>query len=72
MELDLKLERLVKGQQQYKSANLGCNLLISRIQRKYTENSSQEVLNSCVQELKTFFEKYKVISAKDIEEIAKL
>ncbi|MGI6623407.1 MAG: hypothetical protein GX227_03460 [Clostridiaceae bacterium] len=72
MELDSKFEKLIKGEVQYKSANLGCNLLISRLQRKYDQDSSQEVLNSCIQELKTFFEKYKVISAKDLEEIAKL
>lgn len=72
MELDSKFEKLIKGEVQYKSANLGCNLLISRLQRKYDQDSSQEVLNSCIQELKTFFEKDKVISAKDLEEIAKI
>lgn len=72
MELDTKFEKLVKGQAQYKSTNLGCNLLISRLQRKYEMDGSQEVLDSCVQELKNFFEKYKSISAKDLEEIAKL
>lgn len=72
MDLELKFEKLVKGQMAYKSANLGCNLLIARLQRKYAESSSDEVLNVCLQEMKTYFEKYKTISAKDIEEIAKL
>jgi len=39
MQLDLKFEKLIKGQAEYKSANLGLNLLISRLQRKYSENS---------------------------------
>ncbi len=72
MELDIKFEKLVKGQAQYKSANLGCNLLISRLQRKFSENTSQEVLKGCIQEMNVFFTKYKNITKNDIEEISKL
>lgn len=72
MELDFKFERLIKGQIQYTSSNLGFNLLISRLQRKYAQDSSQNSLNSCIQEMKAFFEKYKAISTKDLEEISKL
>jgi len=72
MQLDLKFEKLIKGQAEYKSANLGLNLLISRLQRKYSENSSSEVLNSCLQEMNAFFAKYKNIVKTDIEKISLL
>jgi hypothetical protein len=46
--LDLKLEKLIKKQDKYESANLGFNLLISRLQRKYSADPSPEVLNNCL------------------------
>lgn len=72
MELDLKFEKLIKGQAQYKSANLGCNLLISRLQRKYSDKSSQDILEGCIQEMNSFFTKYKNVTKNDAEQIAKL
>lgn len=72
MELDSKFERLVKGELQYKSANLGCNLLISRLQRKYANESTNEVLKDCIQEMNTFFTKYKNITVTDVQNITNL
>lgn len=72
MELDTKFEKIIKGQAQYKSANLGLNLLISRLQRKYSENGSSDVLNSCLHEMKAFFAKYMNILKTDIEQISLL
>lgn len=72
MELDSKFERLVKGELQYKSANLGCNLLISRLQRKYVNESTNEVLKDCIQEMNTFFTKYKNITVTDVQNITNL
>jgi len=69
LELDLKLEQLIKGQVQYKSANLGLNLLISRLQRRYTAKQTPEEMKSCLQEMKAFVEKYSLLLAKDIEAI---
>ena len=54
MELDLKFEALIKSQAKYESANLGLNLLISRLQRKYSANQTSAELGNCVQEMKTF------------------
>lgn len=67
MELDSKLEKLIKQQAKYKSANLGLNLLIARLQRKYSANQSPAELNSCLQEMKAFFEKYPSIMKKELE-----
>jgi len=72
MDLDLKFEKLIKKQASYKSSVLGLNLLISRLQRKYSENPSQEELKKCLQEIKAFFEKFALILERDIEELKKL
>lgn len=72
LELDTKFEKLIMGQAKYQSANLGLNLLIARLQKKYTDNRTPAELNSCLQEMKAFFEKYKAIMAKDVEAIKTL
>jgi len=51
MELDSKFEKLIKKQAEYKSSNLGLNLLISRLQRKYSFNQTPEELEKCLCEL---------------------
>lgn len=72
MMLDLKLEKLIKKQAKYESTNLGLNLLISRLQRKYSANQSRAGLNNCLKEIKAFLEKYASIMEKDIEALKKL
>lgn len=67
MELDSKLEKLIKQQAKYKSANLGLNLLIARLQRKYSANQTPEELNSCIQEMNAFFQKYPSIMKMELE-----
>lgn len=70
--LELKFEKLIKGQATYKSSNLGLNLLISRLQRKYAENQTQAELKKCVEEMTAFFNKYSNVVKKDIEAIRNL
>jgi len=72
MELDLKFEKIITKQVKYETTNLGLNMLIARLQRKYAANQSPEELNTCRQEMKAFFEKYASILAKDIETLKKL
>jgi hypothetical protein len=72
MELDFKLQKLVKKEAEYKSANLGLNLLISRLQRRYSLNPSQAELDTCLHEIKAFLEKYASIMKNDVEAIEKL
>jgi len=72
MDLDSKLEKLIKQQAKYESTNLALNLLIARLQRKYLANQTPEALNSCLQEMKAFFEKYPSIMKKEIEVLKNL
>jgi len=72
MELELKFKKIITKQVKYESTNLGLNMLISRLQRKYSTNSSEEELDICLQEMKAFFEKYKSIMGKELEVLKKL
>jgi hypothetical protein len=72
MELDFKLQKIIKKEAEYKSTNLGLNLLISRLQRRYSLNPSQAELDNCLREIKAFFEKYANIMKKDVDAIEKL
>lgn len=72
LDLDNIFEKLIKGQTKYESANLGFNLLISRLQRKYTSNQTPAELRNCVQEINAYFEKYASIMTKDVEALKKL
>lgn len=72
LELDSKFEQLVKGKIAYKSGNLGCNLLITRLQKKYEVNQSPSELKNCLLEMNAFFEKYAAVMKKDIEAIKNL
>ncbi|SHI89537.1 hypothetical protein SAMN02745176_01728 [Lutispora thermophila DSM 19022] len=72
MDLDLTFEKLIKKQAKYESTVLGLNLLISRLQKKYSINQSPEELQICLQEMKAFFEKFGSILEKDMEALKKL
>lgn len=69
-DLNPKFKKLIMGEVEYKSANLGCNLLITRLKRKYENHQSTVELDNCLQEMNTFFEKYRSVMAKDIEAIS--
>lgn len=68
-DLNSSFEKLIKGQKEFKSSNLGFNLLISRLQKKYNSNSSQPELENCLEEMHAFMEKYKRIMEKEIDEL---
>jgi len=72
MDLEPKFEKLIKNQAKYKSSNLALNLLISRLQRKYSANQSPRQLDDCLKEMKAFFEKYASILQNDIEALKEL
>jgi len=72
VQFNVNLEKIVQGKVQYKSDLLGNNLLISRLQKRYMAESTPVVLQECVNEFHAYFEKYKKVSAKDIEAIGKL
>lgn len=70
--LSQKLEKLVRGQAAFTSHNIGFNLLVSRLQKRYAEDSSSASLKGCVQEIDAFCEKYKSIMAQETEMLKKL
>lgn len=72
MNLDRQFQQLIKGEAKYQSANLSLNLLISRLQKRYTANQTPAELEQCLQEMKAFFDKYTSITVKDVEAISKL
>lgn len=72
MNLDRQFQQIIKGQLKYQSANLSLNLLISRLQKRYTANQTSGELQQCVQEMKAFFEKYASIVSQDVEALSKL
>ena len=71
-QLNPIFERLIKGEVKYQSANLGFNLLISRLQKKFSNLQTGDVLESCLAEMHAFCEKYQKIVAKDVELLKKL
>ncbi|NLX91639.1 MAG: hypothetical protein GXZ07_08660 [Firmicutes bacterium] len=71
-DLNVQLEKLIKGQAKYQSKNLGLNLIISRVQRKYAANQKPSELLSCLEEIKAFLKKYSAIMANDVEALKKL
>jgi len=70
--LDLVFEKLIKKEIKYQSSVLGLNLLISRLQGKYSFKPTPEMLKQCMQEMKAFFGKYASILGKDVEALKKL
>ena len=72
LNLDVKFEKLINGQVIYQSSNLGFNLLISRLQKKFKLNETKSEMQSCINEITAFCEKYKTIMAKDLEKIKSL
>jgi hypothetical protein len=72
LNLDSKFEKLIAGKASYKASNLGCNLLISRLQRRYSANQSPEEMGKCLKEMNAFFEKYHSILKSDIEALRKI
>ena len=66
-ELDSKFEKLITKQAQHKSGNLGVNLLITRLQKRYAVKQTPEELDGCLQEMRIFFEKYSTVVKNDVE-----
>lgn len=70
--LEAQFEKIISGQKNYQSANLGLNLLITRLKKKYELNKTTDEMKSCIQEMNQFFQKYKKVVADDIEKIKAL
>lgn len=67
-----KFEKIIKGQATYQSSNLGCNLLISRLNKSYAAQPTPAQLQGCLKEMDAFFDKYSSVLTKDLEIIKSL
>lgn len=65
-----KFELILQKKLRYTSANLGFNMLISRLQRKLAEDPGS--LAVCLKEIDDFTAKYPATTKADLEKIAAL
>jgi len=63
---------LLEQSDQYKFSQLGFNMLIGRLARQYSKNSTEAALNAYVKELNDFLAKYAHMMNADKKIIAKL
>ncbi|MCL2604423.1 MAG: hypothetical protein FWD90_08085 [Defluviitaleaceae bacterium] len=56
----------------HKFTQLGLSMMITRLQRLYAGDPSQEVLQKSMDEINTFIDKFKSIVVKDYEIISQL
>lgn len=64
-----KIKAMISGKVTYTSQNLGFNLLMSRLSKKYKSDPSPQVLTACMAEVKEFFEKYSVLMQREYDAI---
>ena len=69
-EVQKNVEYILEGKVRYTSNNLGLNMLISKLQRKVSENPSS--MGDCLSEIDNFFSKYQTMMAGEVKRIAEL
>ena len=62
-----KIKAMINGNVTYTSQNLGFNLLMSRLTRKYKSDPNPLVMAACMGEVKEFFEKYSVLMQREYD-----
>ena len=65
-----KMEKIMKGELRYTSANLAFNMLISKMQKRV--QSDPDSLNTCINEIELFLNKYTIVAKVDLANIAAL
>lgn len=65
-----KVERVLRGELRYTSANLAFNMLISKMQKKI--QADPQSLGSCMKEVEEFLAKYPIVAKVDLANIAAL
>ena len=66
---DGKWKQLLMGEIDHQFDAVAAGLIISRISRSVKRDSSEENMNSCLDEIFTFFNKYEKVFKNDIEAI---
>jgi hypothetical protein len=65
-----KMEKILKGELRYTSANLAFNMLISKMQKRV--QSDPDSLGACINEIELFLKKYTIVAKVDMANIAAL
>ena len=65
-----KMEKILKGELRYTSANLAFNMLISKLQKRVQSDPAS--LNACINEIELFLKKYTIVAKVDMANIAAL
>ena len=65
-----KVERILKGELKYTSSNLAFNMMISKLQKKVSQDP--ENLDVCMKEMDEFFAKYPIVAKVDLANISAL
>lgn len=65
-----KMEKILKGELKYTSANLAFNMLISKMKKKLQTDPGN--LDACMKELEVFLGKYPIVAKVDLANIAAL
>lgn len=67
VEVENKMKDIIAGKIKYTSANLGMNMLISRLSKKYAATPTAATLAETIEEVKTFFGKYATLAQKEFD-----
>ena len=65
-----KMEKILRGELRYTSANLAFNMLISKMQKRVQSDSDS--LGACINEIELFLKKYTIVAKVDMANIAAL
>ncbi len=65
-----KMEKILKGEIRYTSANLAFNMLISKLQKRI--KADPESMESCIKDTDEFLAKYPIVAKVDLANIAAL
>ena len=65
-----KIEKILRGELKYTSANLALNMLISKMQKRV--QADEQNMDSCIKEIEAFLDKYTIVAKVDLANIAAL
>ncbi len=65
-----KIQKILKGEIRYTSANLAFNMLISKMQKRIRVDAGS--MDACMKEMDAFLERYPIVAKVDLANIAML
>ena len=70
VNVQAKVEKILKGELKYSSSNLAFNMLITKMKKKIQQDP--ETLGDCLKEMDEFLAKYPIVAKVDLANIAAL